>query len=57
VALREAGQPPTARERRARPIDEYLDKIEELVVRPDVSGSRTRLSTLTCGFRLPVRTR
>ncbi|AEA23121.1 Integrase catalytic region [Pseudonocardia dioxanivorans CB1190] len=35
VALREAGQPPVAREHRARPIDEYLDKIEELVVRSD----------------------
>jgi transposase len=39
VALREAGQPPVAREHRARPIDEYLDKIEELVVR---SGGRVR---------------
>ncbi|MFQ6331598.1 IS21 family transposase (plasmid) [Nocardia sp. CWNU-33] len=33
VALREAGQSPVAREHRARPIDEYLPKIEELVVR------------------------
>ena len=39
VALREAGQPPTVREHRARPIDEYLDKIEELVVR---SAGRVR---------------
>ena len=35
VALREAGQPAVAREHRARPIDDYLDKIEELVVRSD----------------------
>lgn len=35
VALREAGQPLVAREHRVRPIDEYLDKIEELVVRSD----------------------
>jgi transposase len=33
VALREAGQSPIARKHRARPIDEYLPKIEELVVR------------------------
>lgn len=33
VQLREAGQPPVAREHRARPIDEYLEKVEELVVR------------------------
>lgn len=33
VALREAGQSPVAREHRARPIDEYLPKVEELVVR------------------------
>jgi hypothetical protein len=39
VALREAGQPPVAREHRARPIDDYLDKIEELVVR---SNGRVR---------------
>jgi hypothetical protein len=39
VALREAGQPPVAREHRARPIDDYLDKIEELVAR---SNGRVR---------------
>jgi transposase len=33
VRLREAGQPPVAREHRARLIDEYLEKVEELVVR------------------------
>ncbi|MBF6163137.1 IS21 family transposase [Nocardia cyriacigeorgica] len=33
VALRAAGESPIAREHRARPIDEYLPKIEELVVR------------------------
>src|SRR3954467_3316049 len=39
VALREAGQPAVAREHRARPIDEDLDKIEELVAR---SNGRVR---------------
>jgi transposase len=39
VQLREAGQNPVTREHRARPIDEYLEKIEELVVR---SGGRIR---------------
>jgi transposase len=39
VQLREAGQSPVAREYRVRPIDEYLEKIEELVVR---SGGRVR---------------
>jgi hypothetical protein len=39
VQLRQAGQSPVAREHRARPIDEYLEKIEELVVR---SGGRVR---------------
>ena len=39
VMLREAGQPPVAREHRARPIDDYLDKIEELVAR---SNGRVR---------------
>lgn len=35
VALRAAGRPPVAREHRVRSIDEYLDKIDELVVRSD----------------------
>jgi hypothetical protein len=39
VRLWESGQSPVAREHRARPIDEYLDKIEELVTR---SGGRVR---------------
>jgi transposase len=39
VALREIGQPPVAREHRARLIDDYLDKIEELVAR---SNGRVR---------------
>jgi transposase len=39
VAMRAAGQNPVEREHRARPIDEYLPKIEELVVR---SGGRVR---------------
>jgi hypothetical protein len=33
LALRAAGEPVVAREHRARPIDEYLHKIEELVAR------------------------
>ncbi|OAP21302.1 hypothetical protein A4R44_07820 [Amycolatopsis sp. M39] len=33
LALRAAGDSPIEREHRARPIDEYLPKIEELVVR------------------------
>jgi len=39
VQLRESGQSPVEREHRSRPIDEYLDKIEELVAS---SGSRMR---------------
>lgn len=39
VRMRQAGQSPVAREHRARPIDEYLEKIEELVAR---SGGRVR---------------
>ena len=39
VKLRAAGQPVVAREHRVRPIDEYLDKIEELVAR---SNGRVR---------------
>jgi transposase len=39
VQLREAGQSPESREHRARPIDEYVEKIEELVVR---SSGRVR---------------
>ncbi|BCJ70428.1 hypothetical protein GCM10009779_34230 [Polymorphospora rubra] len=39
VKLREAGQSPQSRTHRARPIDEYLPKIEELVAR---SGGRVR---------------
>lgn len=33
VRMREAGQSPVEREHRARPIDEFAEKIEELVVR------------------------
>ena len=43
VALRAAGQPVVAREHRARPIDAYLDKIEELVAR---SGGRARADVI-----------
>ena len=39
VRLRESGQSPVEREHRERPIDEYLPKIEELVV---MSGGRVR---------------
>jgi transposase len=39
VRLRAAGQAPETREHRARPIDEYVPKIEELVAR---SGGRVR---------------
>jgi transposase len=39
VALRDAGEAPVAREHRVRPIDDYLPKIEELVVR---SNGRVR---------------
>ncbi|GIJ36221.1 hypothetical protein Vse01_53690 [Micromonospora sediminimaris] len=39
VKLRESGQSPEARAHRARPIDEYVAKIEELVAR---SGGRVR---------------
>jgi transposase len=39
VKLRETGESPEARTHRARPIEEYLAKIEELVVR---SGGRVR---------------
>jgi transposase len=39
VQLRESGQSPEARVHRARPIDEYMGKIEELVAR---SGGRVR---------------
>lgn len=39
VQLREAGQSPETREHRARPIDTFVEKIEELVAR---SGGRVR---------------
>jgi transposase len=39
VRMREVGQSPVEREHRERPIDEYLPKIEELVV---ASGGRVR---------------
>jgi transposase len=61
VALREAGQPPVAREHRARPIDEYLDKIEELVarsngrVRADVVHARITAMGFTGGERTTRR--
>ena len=62
VALREAGQPPVAREHRVRPIDEYLDKIEELVarsngrVRADVVHERITAMGFTGGERTTRRT-
>jgi transposase len=48
VALRAAGQPPVAREHRARPIDDYMDKIEELVAR---SGGRARADVIHTRIR------
>jgi transposase len=62
VALREAGQPLVAREHRARPIDEYLDKIEELVarsngrVRADIVHERIAAMGFTGGERTTRRT-
>jgi transposase len=62
VALRAAGEPATAREHRARPIDEYLDKIEELVarsngrVRADVVHARLVAMGFTGGERTTRRT-
>jgi hypothetical protein len=55
VALREAGQSPVEREHRARPIDEYVPKIEELVVqsngkvRADVVHRRIQALGFTVG--------
>ena len=43
VLLREAGQPPVAREHRARPIDDCLDEVEELVAR-----SNGRVVPMSC---------
>jgi hypothetical protein len=43
VQLRGTGQSPVAREHRVRPIDEYLEKIEELAVRSD---SRVRANVV-----------
>jgi len=62
VALREAGQPPVVREHRVRPIDDYLDKIEELVarsngrVRADVVHERIVAMGFTGGERTTRRT-
>jgi len=61
VALREAGQPPVA-QYRARPIDDYLDKIQELVarsngrVRADVVHQRLVAMGFTGGERTTGRT-
>ena len=61
MALREAGHPPVAREHRVRPIDEYLDKIEELVarsngrVRADVVHQRLTAMGFTGGQRTTRR--
>lgn len=62
VLLRESGQPPVAREHRARPIDDYLDKVEELVarsngrVRADVVHERITAMGFTGGERTTRRT-
>jgi hypothetical protein len=61
VALREAGQSPVEREHRARPIDEYVPKIEELVVRSngkvraDVVHRRIQALEFTGGERTTRR--
>jgi len=49
VAMRAAGQSPVDREHRARPIDEYLSKIEELVVRSGGAGMRRCGASPDCG--------
>jgi transposase len=58
VALREAGDPPVAREHRARPIDDYLDKIEELVARSNgrVRADVVHVRLLAMGFTGGERT-
>ncbi|TLF71819.1 IS21 family transposase [Nocardia cyriacigeorgica] len=62
VALREAGESPVARQNRARPIDEYLAKIEELVVasngkiRADVVHERITAMGFRGGERTTRRT-
>ena len=61
VQLREAGQSPETREHRARPIDEYVEKIEELVarssgrVRADVVHRRIKAMGFTGGERTTRR--
>nr|WP_255426048.1 IS21 family transposase [Pseudonocardia sp. C8] len=61
VALRAAGEPVVAREHRARPIDAYLAKIEELVarsngrVRADVVHERITAMGFTGGGRTTRR--
>ena len=62
VLLCESGQPPVAREHRTRPIEDYLDKIEELVarsdgrVRADVVHERIAAMGFTGGERTTGRT-
>ncbi len=61
VKLRETGQSPEQRTHRARPIDDYLDKIEELVnrsqgrVRADVVHRRITAMGFTGGERTTRR--
>jgi transposase len=61
VRMREAGQSPVEREHRERPIDQYLDKIEELVaasggrVRADVVHQRITAMGFTGGERTTRR--
>lgn len=61
VRMREAGEGPVARQHRARPIDEYLAKIEELVVqsrgkiRADIVHRRIAAMGFTGGERTTRR--
>ncbi|MEV3898609.1 IS21 family transposase [Streptomyces anulatus] len=61
VQMREAGERPVARQHRARPIDEYLAKIEELVtnsrgkIRADIVHRRITAMGFTGGDRTTRR--
>lgn len=58
VRLREAGENPVAREHRARPIDEYLPKVEELVSRSNgrIRADRVHQRLVAMGFTGGERT-
>ncbi|WP_030619031.1 IS21 family transposase [Streptomyces fulvoviolaceus] len=61
VQLREAGERPAERQHRARPIDEFMDKIEELVaaskgrIRADIVHQRITAMGFTGGDRTTRR--